>query len=767
MDNKYQLYLNKVVELAETIVIKSVAAASAINKRLVELYGPLAVGDDPTTWKYYLNLAGEYHPSNQVMTVVSMDTQETIVFSKENLAIHRATARAYTYGTQQYQQLVAQYPGQENLILGILYPVDKHAAINAADGAILGYPKHLVEANEYNFIPKLQAWIDGFMARWVVRGFSVTDSLYTATWMMIQRIFVVPAILTIRLGACKTNEAHSFHVRKYLASHGLNENHLEYLTMRQSLWLYRNIDYLQRHIGKQENLELLIEHLLTERNLPIAEYTMRHNVTSMPDEIYPEITFRKKNMNIGQLDLVPVSMNVMQILDKQDQFARANQQNKIDKAPLIQEVMENASSNVVMTKLLESTVVDYGDGTPYTKINVLFHHWIYLASHGVYTAFIGVTNPRTGERFQISVKDAVTLACYAFACAHGSPPVYVEQIIAERVQRMPTPLAEELRSIADPELVSLADAQMLLAKQPGISTIISTEAFYNTCIEIYHAQQHQRGMMALQEHSVKRAMIQNMAARIYSDTVCTLEPSGTMFSSWLSERNIDLQNFTEADFHSVYEAIVQDATGMSLHNTTSIKSIQRAMVGLLSGLSSYSIQINAEVNGSDLVVLDNPQVRLGDVDMEGHDYVPVQEISAVIQDATHHQHTVQQFDLNPCGEREVLTAETHMGDLVLNSAVSVAITDGGRQSHMHYQMPLVRMKVITPLAPNDRGVIVVPGIPEYLALTPEQQLDVIDMYDTGLPPLIPHTEYDDPNQIENVLRQNILSGLTYNPDQQS
>jgi hypothetical protein len=762
MDNRYRLFVDKVLELAETIVIKSVASANAINQRLVELHGPIVLDSyDPTTWKYYMNLAGEYHPTNQVMTVVSMDTQEIIVFSKENLLIHRATARGYIYGTRQYAELVAAYPEQEKLILGILYPVDKALAIDAPDGAILGYPPGLVEQNEYNFITKLQTWIDGFIARWVVKGFTLTDPLYTVTWMSILYVNLIMAIWSIRLAACKTNEAHSFHVKKYLVSHGLDENYVDYLTLEQSLWLYRNIEYLRNNVGKQENFDRLVANLMNKRNLPIADYTMRHNVSVIPDAIYPELMFRKKTLNYPDTALVPTLLTLEQLLDKQDQFARSNKVVKDTVMPKIQEAMENSPSNVLMTKFLESTVVDYGDATPYTMIDVLMGHWVYLASRDLYAAFITVTNPRTEEEFSVSVKDAFALTCYAFAKANGFTPEMVPAPFAERVQRLPTPSIDDLLSVVDTAMVTRAEAMQMLHKQPVIQRLISTEAFYTVCTEIYQAEQLQRGMMAYEEHPVKRAMLQNMAARIYSDVRCPLVPAETSYTTWLAQRNIDLSNFTESDYSSMYQAIIQDATGLSLHAKVPIKVIQRAMVGLLRGLSSYSIQINAEVNSGDLIVLDTPAIRFGVATSHTEDHQELQDLVATVKDVTVKQMTEVDFEINPPANRDVLSTKVHMGEIPCGPSMQMMVADGGRGTHMSYEIPMTRMRFAVELPGNDRGLIPVPGLNDWLALTPEQQLQVVDMYDTGLPPVIPVSDYADPSDIENVLRKKILDGLNY------
>ena len=59
--NYYQLYVDSVMELAETIVIKSEYSARLLNDYCTRQYGEGSFdSNDPETWKYFLNISGEY-----------------------------------------------------------------------------------------------------------------------------------------------------------------------------------------------------------------------------------------------------------------------------------------------------------------------------------------------------------------------------------------------------------------------------------------------------------------------------------------------------------------------------------------------------------------------------------------------------------------------------------------------------------------------------------------------------------------------------------
>lgn len=145
---RYKLYVDDVLLLARSIVLKSESTANSINQFFRDSGAAEVFEEQPETWKYYLNLAGEYHSTDTRMFVTSLDTREMIEFSKANLVEHRATKRGYLPGTRFYKELVRKYPNQIDLIQGILEPIDIQQAIAARDGEILSYDTNLVVATK-------------------------------------------------------------------------------------------------------------------------------------------------------------------------------------------------------------------------------------------------------------------------------------------------------------------------------------------------------------------------------------------------------------------------------------------------------------------------------------------------------------------------------------------------------------------------------------------------------------------------------------------
>lgn len=728
-NNYYQLYREKVLQLAETIRIKSEATATAMNQAIVEIEGTMAVEDNaPETWKYYMNLAGEYHWTDEMMEVISIDTLEKIYFTKENLQVHRATLRDYQFGSTYYKELVSNYPEQEDLILGILYPVDKATAIAAKDATILGYPSQLVEENEYSLMEKLQAVVYGYKDRWDNKPFALSDDLYPAYNLGILAMLLIQAIFVYRREACLTTEAHSFHVRMFLGSHGYLDNYIDSLTTAQALWLYKNIRYVERHAGKQDTFHWLVENLMTVRNLPLAEYTMRHNLSEQPEEIYPRLTFKRSPVNLGYNEDAQDTISLTELLDKEQTIAPGNINYQADFGTQIQELMENSLSNVVQTKALESNMFDRTDYTPYTMSDILLNHWLYLASENRYTAVVSVTNPKSGERMPMTAREAYVAMFYSYARAMGVDLTMekIPALVAKRVQRIPRPTVDDLMSVVNPKYLDRSYAELALSYSPIMGSVISTEAFYNLCSDLFDAAQLQRKLVAFQQHHKSRGFAHGMISRIYCDKVCVLEDSDITFDEFFASRNFKLVDISENDHALLYLDLVKAATGLNLTSGKALKDLQKAMVNLLSQLSSYSIQILTTINQSSIKVIDWPVIRLGDVLGQGHHRVTALDEVAYLKDVKGRGKHTLKFDTSEMGPQLCMHAHSSHN---ANWDLTVRIRGEGVATRGYVRMLGAPIYITPPEPPQvNLGEVANKALQDFSYLTVAERQNMVDIY---------------------------------------
>jgi hypothetical protein len=632
INNHHQLYIESVLSLAETIVVKFEDVAAAVNIDVQRVHGYDAVdANDPHSWKYYQNISGIYHFSDTPMEIASLDTPERIAFTTADLVINRATREAYAYGSRYYRELVLQHPTQETLILGVLYPAQLDHAVGAPNGTILSYPKELVELNEYTLIDKLQTWTHNYLDRWVNRQFSLSDDLYIATCVGQFYLHLVPALLNLRLQACKTNEVHSFHIRQYLASHSMLDAYLDVLSRKQALFFYRNIAFIQRNAGKRDTFDWLVEHLMTERNLPLYAYSMSHDIQEMrrltPEDtlgLLPQVMFERKSLNppAQQSNLTATSFPTL--LNKLTPLAVGNSSYQDQYGEAMDRTLAYSVSSNVATKLVESAVVDYTDGVAYSLTDILFNHWVHWVTGQNYVATVSVALPKTGAVVRLEAQDALALFAYALVSAlspkGAQTPLRIPSFRVSRVIREAD--FQSVARVTSPKYLSKGEVQAIVDTMVPVPYVRSIAEFAEQCQLIFHAAQQQYVLYSAKENQHSRGQAQGAVARLYCDQDVSLKApttaTGMLYEPWLQSKGLDFRDFTPEDYYALASSILAVATSQTTAASSVLGQLQKAMVSLLTHLSSYSIEVISEINASSLQIVPNPVLRLGDAQVIEH-----------------------------------------------------------------------------------------------------------------------------------------------------
>lgn len=645
---QYDIYVGNVLKLTRRLIVKNSLVALTINRELMHL-GHEIFELNPETWKYYLNLSGQYHSTDLAMEVTSLDTLQTIAFTKENLALHVSTAREYALEERSFLELLKRFPNQELLIRGILHPIDINTAIEAEDGEILYYDPELVEENETNLIPRLSTWSRNYMQRWNNKAYFEIDDLYVAAQFGGFFLLLPSIVLNIRLSNCHTRFVHSFHIREYLASNGRLDVYTDHMTKKQMLWLYRNIRYIHHHAGKQDTFHWLVENVLTDRGLPLAEWSMRHNLEDQVDNIYARVEFERKPINFGYSSSGADRRSVELMLDAEQPLARGNKRIQREAELVITETMENSLSDKLRTKILESSVLDTTDSAPYTLSDALLNHWIYWSFSNRYTTVIMVDNPKTGATLQLTVKEAFLVYLYCYNVESGYLMDNLPIVDAHLIRRIPAPTFADLRALVQPALVKDEWITGLVdAIGPIKDVYLSTAAFNDDVRLIHKGQLKQRALYCAQEHFVARGEMEVAMLHCYEDIECDFG-NATTFTSWFAARGLDIATLTVLEAGILSRQIIEKATGADLRKADSLKEMQAAMLRLMAQLSSYSIQYLQDINDDRIRTVDWPVIRVGDIGVEGFDYQKVDAIDAGLVDYDLHGMAKDILDLSEVG----------------------------------------------------------------------------------------------------------------------
>lgn len=612
MDSNFlKLYIEQNKNLAKTIVIKSQYSPDLINDQLKLKYGPSIVDtNQPKTWKYYLNLSGEYHNTDTLMYVTSLDTLEEILFNKENLELHSATKRAYEFGSRYYYALLNRYPDQESLIIGILYPVDIDKAVSSPNGTILGYPINLVEDQELTLIEDLQTYIINYLVRWDVISFAVSDDLYPAAQHAIMYLNVLTRLLNLRLKRCKTNEAHSFHIREYLASHGRLDKYVDYMTLKQQLFLYRNLLYLENNSGKTDIFLLLVEKLLSERYIPLSEITIRA-LSQFDNDLYPEINVRKKAINsfinIPEKDFF--SLN--NLYDKEKKTVYGNVKYFQDNEPFITHQLKTTNTSVLMTKDLESFMIDHNDSVPDPLLEVLLSHWVNLTTNNLFNSVVHFRDPKTLEDKTLLAKDAFIYYYYIFLRSIGLEFTRLPKFVNIKELKINKPSITKMLSVTDKRFKFKPLAENVKSNMPLLTNIYSIDNFFNQSFKIYsESLRHWRIASNMNDH-YEKASFDNMIYVLYQDRVIDFNIPN--INDWLASKNLTEYNYSTNQANELILSLFKASTGLKIDSNKLLPNIQKAMLAILKQLSSYSVQFMHEINLSAIKPLNWSAIRLGDL----------------------------------------------------------------------------------------------------------------------------------------------------------
>lgn len=608
MNPHYKIYLEQVCRLVATMSIKSVYAAEKMNSKISMLGGHVNY-DDRKTWKYYMNLNGDYHSTDVEMTVTSVDTYEEIPFTKDFLSRHVLTKRTYVYGHKFYDDLIARYPSQETLIKGILNPIPYDQSIPAEDHTILNYQRTLVESNEQYLIPEIQDLILGCHDRWLNIDYSRIEPRYEEAFNTIIYSFMVPWVLTARRRKRFTSEVHSYHQRMYLLSFSGIGVEFDYMSHSQRLWFYRNIRYLNRNLGRQKTFDTLVEKVLNDRTFPLTRYELTLDYENQSRELVPRVMLDKKPE--GRIDSIYGSdrdslkgaiLKELPIAKDNPVFIDVSHQDVNDK-------MINNRFGTMKTKMLESTIIDRSDAEPFTLSSVLLNHWVHMSQIGLYSVKVPFNNPNTGEAYLLDAFDAYIFYVYAVTRYYGDTLVELPCVYINKATREIPPTVEELLEISDPSLKLLPFIDYIFSKSVPLQKVESVITFRDLCKNIHSASSDLREMRHFQNDYKVEGALHAIIDRFYHGRNIELG-KGVRYDDWLAERDIFPETLRDIDLLDIANEIYTKVTGVTASAGSTTKDTHAAMLRIMGLLTSYSVQFIASVNENAIKLVDGKYPKL-------------------------------------------------------------------------------------------------------------------------------------------------------------
>lgn len=602
--------------LARTMVIKIEALARRYNQAL-ERAG-YTVSDDKTTWRYYMNLAGDYHETDEPMIIRSLDTDEEIVFNKENLTFHLATFREYSRGGYWFNRLVQQYPAQPTLIRGILSPIPYSETIEAEDYKILRYNTNLVLWNEEQLIPKLQRFIDAEVEQILTSEYIYTDDLFLPTMVQLLYADIIKAIHTIRIEDMYTRHSHDFYIWSHIDSYGEFSKYKNSLNRHQVMWLFRNIAWIKNNPGQMFTFDKLMENLLTVANIPLAKYDMVEGTATQLEDLTPTPLYRKLHLNlIEDYGREPAYINTEQLIMKQQPLAKDN----YDHTSIYQEeALERGKNSIhseLPTKALESSMRDYTNRHADTLMSVVFNEWIYLAGNGKFQGRVIVNDPKTGRQVRLPVTDAYHIWKYLVDFSNGNDPVDICPVYYQNVMRIKPPTVAEIIEVGGKDFIypSYLAFDIRDIWFP-VATFVAPDYLIQYAFEVYEAMWKHKKLYSQFYDLNKRARVKNATKVVYESGIVKVG-NYTNYAQLLKDYNFDFSDYTAAECKSFAWDIFKRVTGWDTNIQPNMRVKQNDLIEIMTSLSSYTIHVIKEMDDDVSVTELLNEVFIGDSRLTG------------------------------------------------------------------------------------------------------------------------------------------------------
>lgn len=422
ISSDFKPYVLEILNFLKSVTIKYSWMADQTNVMLVS-QGYDVDEYDPTSWKYYQNLVGNYHVSDTPMYVFSLDTLEKIPFTKDALQYHPRTVTSYRPGTTYFDNLCAEYPTQMELIKSILFPVDSiEAAIAAPNLTLLKWGEgYLEDAESSVLIADLVSFLAVYRERWYFSFLQVEDYFHPSN-LGILEAKMAAYLLSRRHAYIRTPYVHSWHISNYLQSKGLDD-YTDVLSRKKQLFLYQNWDYLKINSGKQSNLIILIQNLLAD--MGISLFGRRVLLESQTGEAACQLTprFIPDNLLGSESKLVD-EIQAESVLEMQQRlYAQGLTVSQTSESvTALTRKLGDTTRNNYLTKLLEIKPVQVDYRYQGLLDQFILDTLIKSITSGRYNTMVMITDPLTGSTHWMTTKEALALYDYSVRKAGGGEP---------------------------------------------------------------------------------------------------------------------------------------------------------------------------------------------------------------------------------------------------------------------------------------------------------------------------------------------------------
>lgn len=610
---RFDIFVSQTIDLANSLIIKSENIAEQMNLWVLE-HGTESISADRATWRYYLHLAGKRHPLDVPIAIKSLDTGEIIELTPESLNRHKKTGNVYRSNAKYVDELIEDNPAYSVYIHGCFRPIPLNVSIPAQDCTILLYDTLLVEPQELSIINELENWMRAVHYRYMAEGWKVHNDCFVLAFYSVLFPLLVGRILYERLKNNHTPEAHSFFVTEFLASHQKLNEYIPYMTREQLYATYRNIRTWERSSGQGETFDWLVDVFLTGWDMPAVAYNvaqLNHDPSTGDDaDVVPRPTAYRRSLNFLErvsgrdLDLVPTEDVILKeypLASSNPRYMEAYREDLNNKLSLTQYPVQP-------TKLVEITAIDPESLDRYEKTHSVWNEWVHMVMLGKYNTMHEVVNPTNGDTLRMTSKELIALYLYAGLKGYAGiglktfPTFAIHDVLIKRwvsFDEMERHLVPSLPGRFDSLIHYYTDTHYEQASQ-----ITDSGMMYDAAMAIWTAKQQRWVYGKNRLKLTDRAAAEQLFKYHYRDYQVTLDVNYPNYDMFFKSFGMDYQMISNETWQDIATSAFNTGTDYENKRSISQSEIQRAMVGLMTQLSSYSIHFASKMSSGSYEVMD-------------------------------------------------------------------------------------------------------------------------------------------------------------------
>jgi hypothetical protein len=314
---------------------------------------------------------------------------------------------------------------------------------------------------------------------------------------------------------------------------------------------------------------------------------------------YPELRVRRKAIN--NLNNVPEkeTYSIYGLFNKELATAIGNADFYSNNASAVVQRLTTSPSSILQTKDLESSMIDYTDAVKDPIGAVLLRQWASMSHHGLYNAIVSFKDPKTSEIMSLNAYDAFIYMYYVSLMSIGIDITVMPPYINLKARKRAKPSLYDMLAVCDSQYTDLPIILSdILSEQPKLTAITSTMDFYAVGYKIYSEAWRHWVIASNTNHHTIQGELCNAIRVLYEDEHMVFPLATRDMDKWLAERKLLAYSYTHAEAQKLIVNIFTGATGHATDPSKIIENIQKAMLGMLTQFSSYTIQLLQSINHS-------------------------------------------------------------------------------------------------------------------------------------------------------------------------